>query len=114
MLQELLKLVSVCDDDERELIEKMICAAGDYARAVVIHRTRAMNVAGVGGEELRNRVTAADRDRTSAHNVLIDSVNIVNRLCAFHNMAPIYTGGNARREYGDFAIALTDEVFADR
>ncbi len=114
MLQEILSLTAVSDEDEKELIEKMICAAGDYARAVVIHRTRVMNIAGSTGDDLRSRVTAADRDRTSAHNALIAYVDIVNRLCAFHDVTPIYTGSSARREYGDFAIALTDEIFANR
>ena len=42
------------------------------------------------------------------------SVGIVNRICDKHDFPRIYTGGEARREYGDFAIALVSEIFAKR
>jgi len=44
----------------------------------------------------------------------LSAVDIVNRICAMHNQPALYTGSERRREYGDFALALVTEIFANR
>ena len=114
LMEQLTALAQVCDEDERDLIEKMTCAAANYVQAVIHMKTKSLNYAGRTGEDLRTAVEHADRERRSCHNALISCVDIVNRLCGFHRLPPIYTGSTARREYGDFAMQLTNEIFAQR
>lgn len=114
LLSQLTALVADCDEDERDLIEKMVLSCGEYVRAVTEQRTKALNFGGRTGEALRNAVESADRERTNCHNAVIAYTDIVNRLCTLHGQAAIYTGSSARREYGDFAIALVSEIFAAR
>ena len=112
--KRLAALASQCDNDERELIEQMIGNAADYVQTVVKMETIADNVAGRSDTELRSAVSEADHTRTIIHNSLISRVDIVNRICAAHNLPPIYTGDSQRRHYGDFALELVKEIFENR
>ena len=114
LMDQITALSSQCDEDERELVERMILSAADYVRAVIHMRTIAINYAGRTGEELRTLVEQSDHDRTTFHNALISYVDIVNRICVSHSMPPIYTGSSLRREYGDFAYALITEIYEKR
>jgi len=114
LMDQIVTLSSQCDEDERELIERMLLSAADYVRVVIHMRTKALNYAGRTGEALRTLVEQSDRDRTSSHNALISYVDIVNRICVSHSMPPIYTGSSTRREYGDFAYALITEIYEKR
>ena len=107
-------LIALCDADERELIEDMITDAANYVKCVVIMEAQAHNFAGREGQDYRDTVTKADNTRHIQHNALIASVNVVNRICASHHIEPIYQGDELRRHYGDFALALVSEIFADR
>lgn len=114
LTEQILALSRVCDAEEREMIEEMILASAAYIAAVVKMETAALNIAGRTDANLRDTVTETDRARTIAHDKLIVAVNIVNRICAMHDLPPIYTGSTVRREYGDFALALSAEIFRDR
>ena len=114
LTEKLDRLLPLCDADERELIEDMISDAANYVKCVVIMESQAHNFAGREGQDYRDTVTSADRTRHIQHNALIDAVNIVNRICACHNIEPIYQGDTVRRHYGDFALELVTEIFADR
>lgn len=114
LMEQISSLVAVCNEVERKFIEKMVLAAGDYVRIVIQMKTKSLNYAGRTGEELRSAVQESDRERSSCHNALISCVDIANRICSAHNQPPIYTGSSARREYGDFAIALVSEIFSVR
>ncbi|MBQ3054614.1 MAG: DUF3232 domain-containing protein [Oscillospiraceae bacterium] len=112
--EQLQALVHVCDSDERELIERMIHSSADYVRQVVIMESTRLNFAGRQSDDLRAKVSETDKVRTDRHNALIATVNIVNRICDAHHLPRIYCGSEKRREYGDFAIELTAEIFNDR
>jgi len=112
--EQLNALCAVCDSDERELIERMIHSSANYVRQVVVMESTRLNFAGRVEGNLRDKVSETDSARTKCHNALIDTVNIVNRICDAHNFPRIYLGSEKRREYGDFAIELTSEIFCDR
>ena len=114
LTEQILALSRVCDAEEREMIEEMILAAAAYIAAVVKMETSALNVAGRTDADLRDMVSETDRARTIAHDKLIVSVDIVNRISSTHDLPPIYTGSTVRRAYGDFALALSAEIFRDR
>lgn len=114
LTQQLSFLSHLCDADMRDCLEEMVISVGAYVAAVTTMETKALNLYGREQQELRDAVTEADRTRTSAHNALIANVDIVNRICEMCGQPPIYTGGSARREYGDFAFALVKEIFEAR
>lgn len=114
LIQQLNSLVAHCDLEEREMIEEMVINAADYVQIVVEMETKAKNFAGRQGSELRDVVSTADSTRSKIHNSLIARVNAVNRICAAHGLDLIYTGDSERRHYGDFAFALSEEIFQAR
>lgn len=114
IIEQLHILSSLCDADAKELIENMIRNAADYVQAVIWMETAAANFAGREGDELRSAVAELDKSRSTVHNALISSVNIVNRICDMYGQPPIYFGGEERRRYGDFAMDLIEEIFENR
>lgn len=113
-MEKLKELAKVCTDAQRKLICEMIHDAADYVRAVVVMETAASNIAGLDSDAAKDALATTDRARTVAHDAFIAPANVVNRICDKHDFPHIYTGGDARREYGDFAIALVTEIFAKR
>lgn len=114
ILESISGLVALCRDAEKRMIEKMVMSAADYVQAVIEMKTTSFNYTARAGEDLRDHVERTDKKRRSAHDALISYVDIVNRLCVAHDYPPIYTSGEARREYGDFAIRLVNEIFEMR
>lgn len=113
-MPKVIELADLCNEIERSMIKRMIHNAAEYVRAVVIMETAACNVAGLDAAEAREAKESTDRARSLAHDAFISSVNSVNRICERRGVPPIYDGGCERREYGDFAIALVDEIFTKR
>ena len=114
LLNQIETLTEDCSSEENKLVEKMIFNVAEYVQAVVQMDTTARNLIGREQEELRDAVSTTDRTRTTVHDGLISSLNIVNRICAKHNFPPAYTGDEERRHYGDFAFALVEEIFRSR
>lgn len=114
LLKQINTLVTFCDEDECECIEEMIISAANYVQAVTEMECKALNFAKRSGDDFRSTVSAADSRRTNVHNGLISNVNIVNRICAMHDLPELYTGSDQRREYGDFAQKLVHEIFTQR
>ena len=107
-------LAKKCNDMECELIEQMIHNAADYVRAVIIMETAASNIASLDSDGTREAKQSTDRARTIAHDAFISSVNIVNRICDKHEFRRIYTDGEDRRDYGEFALRIVRDIFASR
>lgn len=107
-------LVKKCNDTERELIEQMIHNAADYVRVVVIIETAVNNIANLDADEAREAKQSTDRARTIVHDAFISSVNIVNRICDKHEFRRIYTDGEDRRDYGEFAYRIVRDIFVSR
>ena len=114
MIEQLKALVRVCDDEECELVERLLYAAVSYVHAVTVQQITKQNISQLRGEALRNAVEESDKNRRSCHDTLIVCVDIVNRLCHAHEQPPIYCGSTNRREYGDFAGMLVHEIFQNR
>ena len=113
-MDKLRELSEQCNEMQRKLIKKMIHSAIDYVRAVVIMETAASNIEGLDAKEAKENRESADRARTIAHDAFISSVDVVNRLCDKHGLPHIYNGGEHRRDYGDFALRLVDDIFIKR
>ena len=113
-MDKIRELAKICTDGQRMLLREMIHDAADYVRAVTVMETAASNIAGLDGDAAKDAIGTTDRARTVAHDAFIASVNVVNRICDKHEFPRIYTGGDARREYGDFALELIGNIFAKR
>jgi hypothetical protein len=107
-------LAASWNSEDRELIQDMIKSAADYVKAVVIMESVTHNIEGLEGAAYREAAESADRTRKFAHDGLITAVNIMNRLCDIYKSERVYTGSENRREYGDFAMKLTSEIFENR
>ncbi|SHF76596.1 Protein of unknown function [Caldanaerobius fijiensis DSM 17918] len=66
------------------------------------------------GEEYREYIANLDRNRKIAHDALIASTKLLNKLCKIYGEPAIYTGGESRIEIAKFAIAVTDELVTTR
>ena len=108
------ELVELITDAERFRISLMLNNAAEYVRTVVAMEVVAARVADFDDEEFRLERESTDRARSRAHDSFISSVNTVNSICDAHGVPRIYTGGEARRAYGDFALELVSEIFSNR
>lgn len=115
ILSQLQHLSEQCSDPELcACIETMIASAADYVAVVTQMEAIRLNFSGRTGQDLRASVGSADQKRHTAHDALIADVNLVNRICSLYQMEPVYTGSDARREYGAFAFRLVQEIFESR
>lgn len=114
MMKTYIKRYAEVDADFREALQDMILAASTYVKAVISAECALHNFEGLTGEEKRERISSSDLHRQNAHNAFISAVNIVNRLAKSAGYPPVYTGGEDRRAYGDFAITIVDDMFARR
>ena len=113
-LDRLKALSDAIDDDLKDSVEDVVVAAGKYVSAVTTMECMARNYAGRTGTDRREAVEQSDKARTIAHNSFISAVDLANRIAASEGLPPIYTGGPERREYGDFALEIVDEIFKER
>lgn len=101
--------------DEIILVRDMIANSGVYVQKVVALESYIITRAVDDPEEYRQRVVEMDKMRSTAHNALIASVAIVNRLCKTVDMSPIFIGDISKRvEVAEFAAELVNEIFQGR
>jgi hypothetical protein len=111
------------DQQGRELMRRALVAAADYVRTVTAMETERLT-SSAEGEERRSLTEQLDRNRTLAHNALIDALAISSRHCARHHPEEIPAGGiypepadlidRNRRAIGDWAGRVVDELFRAR
>lgn len=85
----------------------------EYVMAVARYdNTVSLAYATMSGEDLRDRVTSADRNRKMAHDCAIDSVNILNRAFKKAGLPPFADIDTTDRSaVADFAGRFTIEAF---
>ena len=98
------------DEDALFLLEDMIEACNRYV-SIVVSMENSIGTARfrLEGEDFREFVTSMDKRRRTAHDALMSSVRVANRLSKlFH--------GNVedRVEVGDFAKQVVDSYFEGR
>lgn len=90
------KLIQHSKDDD-ELLEFIAAALNSfegYHIAVMEEQLLQLIYSGGGmeGEQYRTKRTDLDKQRTNAHNALIASVNLLNRMAANAGIEPVYDG----------------------
>ena len=113
-MNKIKELVELCNGAERFRILMMLNNAADYIRSVVAMEVVAARVTDLDPEDFREERQSTDCTRSNNHNAFISSVDAVNKICDTHGVARLYTGGAERQEYGDFAMGLVADIFANR
>ena len=108
------ELIKICNRAERYRISLMLNYAADYVRSVVVMEVVAAKVQDLDDEDYKDMRESTDRTRSNDHNTFIDSVKRVNEICDAHGVPRIYNGSEQRREYGNFAMELVADIFAER
>ena len=116
-INEFIKVISETEGSEcLHMMEDLIESASDYVRRVNVLEIGLM----VGkynkeGAEYREYIEKLDKQRSNAHNALINNVKIINRLCRKNNLQPIYQGNEEERvEIAEFAQQVVEELFSTR
>lgn len=99
-------------DHDLEAVEGLITDCGNY-----IDRVMAMEAAIASArfrlepQDFQELVTRLDRGRKYAHDSLIASIRLVNRLCGVYGVDIVYTGPDERIPMADFAMEVVKEYF---
>jgi hypothetical protein len=110
------------DQNGRKLLLDVMLKAADYVRAVSVMEATLL-VSNAEGKEHRDMAALLDRNRSLAHDALIDSLNISCRYLAKH-YPEVPAGGiypepthlleRNRRAIGDWAGKIVNELFVNR
>lgn len=97
------------------LVRDMITNCEVYLQKVIALEAQIITRTAIDSEEYRQRVSEMDKQRSTAHNSLISSVAIVNRLCRIADLPPLFPGNiDNRIEVAEFAMKLVNEMFQHR
>ena len=124
MKKRLLQALELIGDDlqGRKLIDQALAAAADYVRAVIAMES-GLTTSILEGKELRDLTERLDRNRSLAHNSLIDTLNISARYlsrtypeCPPGGIypEPSHLLDRNRRAIGDWAGKIVQEIFIGR
>ncbi len=104
--------VKAAPERDKELIAGLFLNVPKQASAYVVAVCEMETERTFGGSAAT--VAELDRNRSINHDALIAAVNACNRYCEAHGVPAIYSGGTSRREYGDYALQLAEELFINR
>jgi len=101
--------------DDIKAVEDYIKDCGKYIEAVT-NMEAAIAAARfyLEPEDYRQYIMQLDRSRKLAHDALIASTRLINRLCRLYGQDQIYTGEDSRIAMADFAAQVVQEYFAKR
>ena len=102
-------------DDDLQAVEEFINDCGRYVEKVTAMEA-AISAARfrLEPEDYRQLIMELDRSRKLAHDALIASVRLVNRLCGVYGVQKVYDGPDERIPIAEFAMEVTNEFFKER
>jgi len=73
----------------------------------------------VDSHEYREKVTSMDCNRMANHNNVLGNVNMLNRMAALYDLAPIYDGIVSedrpyRRQVADSVLGFVQDIILER
>ena len=116
MLEERMnRMMSEFDELEMDALQMMIKNCTGYIDKVIQYVTSPSLInMKMDGEDRRAAIEQLDIDRHNAHEALISSVKMVNRICQLHHLEPIYDGDISNRyDIALFAEKLVSEVYVN-
>jgi len=102
-------------DSDLRAVEDFIADCGSY-----VERVTAMEAAlataryHMEPDNYQDLIVRLDRNRKYAHDALIASVRLMNRLCGVYNAKPVYTGPDERILIAELAAEVAMEFFKER
>jgi len=101
--------------EDIEIVQSFVQDCSKYVDAVV-NMENAITVSRfiLEPDAYREHLVNLDKSRKIAHDSLIVSVKLVNKLCRLYDVDPIYKGSDSRIEVAEFAKQVVDEFFAER
>lgn len=106
-------------EDDLDFVESRMSSFTDYVGHVAWMETRIqrLTIQGVKGEDWRDEVEKLDSMRRCKHDVAMDAINQLNRLCKANGLEPFYDGPvdhEHRNEIGDIIGDIVNEYFEGR
>jgi hypothetical protein len=109
------------DSDALEVIADCLNSFEDYHGAIYEMETwlRLHDYENTPREDYQVKLEKMDAHRTSCHDVVLDSVNILNRMAGHHDIPAIYSGEMSamqpiRREVADAVLEYVEGVVSQR
>lgn len=102
-------------DDDLIAVEDFIKDCGAYVDKVTAMEG-AMTSARfrLEGDKYKEYIVRLDRNRKYAHDSLIASVRLMNRLCGVYGVAQLYRGSDDRILVAEFAMQVVENFFKER
>ncbi len=122
-LQSFARLAEKCKDnrEDLELMQSILDVMADYHRAIIRESACYLLFSQAPGDQrpFLDEHQRYDQARTSAHNLLLQNVRILNKLAQLHGLPALYTGEISerqpfRRQVADAALGLLQEMIASR
>jgi len=102
-------------NDELQIINDFINDCGAYVEKVTaMEAAMATERFRLDPSDYRELIMRLDRNRKLAHDALIASVRVVNRLCLAYDVPKAYEGPDERIPIAEFAKNVVDEYFQER
>ena len=117
----LIELMEQChhDTEDLEFIFEALKAFSAYHDAIIKETAYDLTFDGTDVYDFKENYQRYDRQRTSAHNLAIQSVGALNKLCEIKGIDKVYDGIISedqpyRREIADAIINLLGEIVESR
>ena len=116
------KLIDIYKDDEKILnvIERAISTFEEYHQAIFkMELWMKVFSKAISGSEYQDNVTRLDKSRTTNHNSVLGTVNLLNRLAEKNNLPPVYDGIVSqerpyRREVANAVLEYVEQIIKNR
>lgn len=116
------KLTSIYKDDEKvlKMIERSIVGFEEYHNSIFkMELWLKLYSNAVSDDEYKDTVAKLDKSRTFSHNSVLGNVNLLNRLAAKNDLAPVYNGVVSherpyRREVANAVLDYVEQMIINR
>lgn len=101
--------------DDAGAVESLINDCSTYVEKVVaMESVQSVARFRMEAKEYQDLLIRLDRNRKFAHDSLIASVRLANRLCGVYEVEKVYDGPEERIAIAEYAMLVTQEFFAER
>gem|GEM_PF-1845773 len=109
------KMEKKSSKEDIEIVQGFIQDCSRYVDTVInMENAIAVSRFIMEADEYRKHLVSLDKNRKIAHDSLILSTRLLNKLCRLYDIEPIYNGSDSRIEVAEFAKQVVDEFFAER
>lgn len=115
MKDKIIGLISVVDDETNFFIIERLSIIRDYVFSVlememqlpILSRT-------FNPTDYATKRNELDTKRHQKHDLAIDAVHQLNRICELNDYPVLYIGSNTRRDIADFCFEIVESFYKER